>query len=81
MKIRFIAEITDEQGKLLKVPVNVETEVPEITEFENPEDFYETFDKFEKPVIEARNQIAQEITKDYLEEIVFLKEREKSQKS
>jgi len=28
---------------------------------------------FERPVIEARNQIASEVAKDYLEEVAFLK--------
>lgn len=55
----------------------VETDVPDLTEFNCPSEFQKVFDRYERPVIEARNQIASEITKDYLEEAAFLKDREK----
>ncbi len=75
MKVRFIAEIVDANGKVTRAPVTVETDVPDVTEFSSPTEFYRVFDQFERPVpvIEARNQIAAEITKDYLEEATFLK--------
>ncbi len=73
MKVRFIAEIVDANGKVTRAPVTVETDVPDVTEFSSPTEFYRMFDQFERPVIEARNQIAAEITKDYLEEAAFLK--------
>ncbi len=73
MKVRFIAEIVDANGKVTRTPVTVETDVPDVTEFSSPTEFYRVFDQFERPVIEARNQIAAEITKDYLEEAAFLK--------
>ena len=77
MKVRFVAEIIDENGKTIKAPVKVETDVPDISEFTTPEEFYSVFDRFEKPVIEARNQIASEIARDYLDEASFLKDGEK----
>ncbi len=73
MKVRFIAEIVDDKGEVAKAPVTIETDVPDITEFSSPSEFYKVFDRFERPVIEARNQIASEVTKDYLEEAAFLK--------
>ncbi len=73
MKVRFIAEIINDEGKVMKAPVRVETDVPDITEFSSPSEFYRVFDRFERPVIEARNQIASEVAKDYLEEVAFLK--------
>lgn len=73
MKVRFIAEIVDDNRKVTKAPVRIETDVPEITEFSSPTEFYKVFDQFERPVIEARNQIAAEVTKAYLEEAAFLK--------
>ncbi len=73
MRVRFIAEIIDNDGEVKKAPVSVETDVPNITEFSNPSEFYKVFDRFERPLIEARNQIASEVTKDYLEEAAFLK--------
>lgn len=73
MKIRFTAEIIDDNGNSVKAPVAVETDVPDLTEYNCPSEFLRVFDRYERPVIEARNQIASEITKDYLEEAVFLK--------
>ena len=73
MKVRFIAEIVNDSGKSLKAPVTVEATVPDVTEFTDPSVFYKVFDRFERPVIEARNQIASEITKDYLDGAAFLK--------
>ena len=73
MKVRFIAEIVDDSGKTVKAPVTVETDVPDVTEFTNPSEFYKVFDRFERPVIEARNQVASGIAKDYLEAAAFLK--------
>ncbi len=73
MKVRFIAEIVDDNGEVTKAPVSIEATVPDITEFSSPSEFYKVFDRFERPVIEARNQIASEVAKDYLEEVVFLK--------
>ncbi len=73
MRVRFIAEIIDDDGKVMKAPVSIETDVPDITEFSRRSEFYKVFDRYERPVIEARNQIALEVTKDYLEEAAFLK--------
>lgn len=73
MKVRFVAEIVDNKGEVVKTPVTVETDVPDISEFTDPTEFYKVFDRFERPVIEARNQLAAEITKDYLDEASFLK--------
>lgn len=73
MKVRFIAEIVEDSGKIVKAPVTVETEVPDISEFTDAREFYQVFDRFERPVIEARNELAAEIAKDYLDEASFLK--------
>ncbi len=73
MRVRFIAEIVDDDGKVRRAPVNIETDVPDITEFSSPSKFYKVFDRFERPVIAARNQIALEIAKEYLEEAAFFK--------
>ena len=77
MKVRFVAEILDENGNPIKVPVKVETDVPDVSEFTSSGEFYKVFNRFEKPVIEARNQIASEIAQEYLDEAAFLKEGKK----
>ena len=74
MKVRFVAEIIDDNGNTIKAPVKVETAVPDVSEFTNPAEFYKVFDRFERPVIEARNQIASEIARDYLDEAAFFKD-------
>ena len=80
MKVRFMAEIIDDEGKVVKAATAVETEVPDISEFTEPEEFYKVFDRFERPVIEARNEAAAEIAKEYLEAASFLKGDEKKRK-
>lgn len=64
MKVRFIVGIIDDDGKVVNAPAAVETEVPDISEFTEPEEFYKVFDRFERPVIEARNQAAAGIAKE-----------------
>ena len=39
MKVRFIAEIVDNSGNVIKTPVAVETDVPDISEFTDPTEF------------------------------------------
>ena len=68
MKMKLKAEIIDEKGKV--ITKEIETEIPEVTEFGDPENFYEVFNRFEKPVIEARNQLGKEITEAFLGEAV-----------
>lgn len=34
MKVRFVAEIVDDDGNVVKSPVEVETDVPDVTELE-----------------------------------------------
>ena len=80
MKVRFTAGIIDDRGEIVKTPVTVETAVPDVTEFTEPTEFYQVFDRFERPVIEARNQAAEEIAKRYLEEASFLKGGERGEK-
>ena len=68
MEIEMNVKMTDKKGNVITRIIR--TEVPEVTEFGNPEEFYEIFDRFERPVIQARNQIGEELTKIYLEEAV-----------
>ncbi len=80
MRVRFIAEIVDDERTEKKAPVSVEVDVPDIAEYSSPSAFYKVFDRYERPVIEARNQIAAEITKEYLGRSRFFKMREKAAK-
>ncbi len=71
MKVHFIAELVDDNGEVTKAPMTIGTDVLDITEFSSPSEFYKVFDRFERHVIEARNQIVSEVTKNYLEEAAF----------
>ena len=44
MKIRFTAEIIDDNGNVFKNPVSVETKVPDLTDFNCPSEFLKVFD-------------------------------------
>ena len=43
MKVRFTAEIIDDNGNTLKTPVSVETKVPDLTDFNCPSKFLKVF--------------------------------------
>ena len=81
MKVRFMAEIIDDNGNVVKTPVTTEAIVPDVMEYGDPSEFYQVFDRFEKPVIKARDHVAAELAKEYLEGAVFLKGGEKEPKS
>ena len=67
MKLRITAEIVDENGATVVKQIEKEAEVPELAEFGESGQFYETFDQYEQPVIRARNKLLEEVTKEYLE--------------
>ena len=67
------------QSKYLSGNTDVNLILPDLPRGREPGEFYQVFDRFERPVIEARNQIAAEIGKEYLEEASFLKGREKGE--
>ena len=79
MKLRITAEIVDENGATVVKQIEKEAEVPELAEFGEPGQFYETFDKYEQPVIRARNELLEEVTKEYLEGAVAQKSGKKEQ--
>ena len=73
MKVRLMAEITDNNGKKVMKPIEIETEVPDIEEFGDKSQFYEVFDRYEKPVLAAHTQFMEELTKRYMNEAAALK--------
>lgn len=73
MKVRLMAEITDDNGKKLMKPIEIETKVPDIEEFGDKSQFYQVFDRYEKPVLAARTQLMEKLTKEYMDEAAALK--------
>ena len=45
MQIRLMAEITDDSGKKIVAPIEIERKIPSMEEFGDPLKFYETFDR------------------------------------
>ena len=80
MKLRITAEIADERGATVVKQIEKEAEVPELKDFGDSEQFYETFDQYERPVIRARNELLEELTKEYLEEAAAQKAGKKRSK-
>lgn len=74
MKLRLMAEITDENGRKVVAPVEVEREIPDTDEFGKPERFYDVFDQYERPALDARSQLMEELTKEYLEQAALKKD-------
>lgn len=75
MRVRLMAEIIDDNGEKLIKPVEIEAKIPDIEEFGNRAQFYEVFDRYEQPVLEARTQLLEELTKGYLDEAAAIKKR------
>lgn len=74
MKLRLMAEITDEEGRKVVAPVEIEREIPDTDEFGEPARFYEVFDEYERPALDARSQLMEELTKEYLEQAALKKD-------
>jgi len=51
MRVRFTAEIVDDDGEVRKAPVRAEADIPDIMEFASASEFYKVFERFERPVI------------------------------
>ena len=43
-------------------------------EFGYPSKFYETFDRYERPVLDARAELMEKLTKEYLEQAALKKD-------
>jgi hypothetical protein len=69
MKMEIIIKIKNDDGSETIEPVIIDTEIPEYEEFKGPDNFRETFDKYEKAVLKARNAAAEIATQEYLTEL------------
>jgi len=77
MRLRFTAEMIDDNGERVSMPTEIETAVPNPEEFGDKSRFYEIFDRYERAALEARNQAAEEITQSYLNAATALKKGRK----
>jgi hypothetical protein len=80
MRLRFTAEMIDDNGERVSTPVEIETAVPAPEEYGDKSRFYEIFDQYERAALEARNQAAEEITESYLNAATALKKGLKKEK-
>ena len=70
-KLEFVARITMPDGEVIEKTVEASGGVPSHEEFDfsTKEGFLTSFDAYEKVTLNARNQIAEEITKEYLDNV------------
>lgn len=66
MKVRLKAEIIDDSGKGMTKTVEIKRDVPDIDEFGDPSTFYEVFDRYERPALEAQTELMGKLTEGYL---------------
>ena len=81
MKIQMTAKITDDNGNEITRTVEKEAVIPDIAEYGEKEAFADIFHRYEKPTIQIRNELAEEITKEYLNGAAALKKDGKITKS
>ena len=68
MKIQMTAKITDDNGNEITRTIAKEAVIPDIAEYGDKESFCEIFHR-----IQIRNELAEEITKEYLDGAAALK--------
>ena len=73
MKIQMTAKITDDNGHEITRTIEKEAIIPDISEYGEMESFSEIFQRYEKPTIQIRNELAEEITEEYLNGAAALK--------
>jgi flagellar hook assembly protein FlgD len=66
--LTFTAKITDENGKEIIVPINIESKIPDIEAFLDGKNFANNFDQIEKAVIKARKNLSEKVIEEYLGE-------------
>lgn len=68
MKVKFTAEIIDDNGNVVGKRTSEEGGIPSLEDFDlsTKEGFLRDFDALEKAVMAARNQIGEEITEEAL---------------
>lgn len=69
MKVKFTAEIIDDNGNVVGKRTSEEGGIPSMEEFDlsTMEGFLRDFDSLEKAVLKARNQIGVDITDEILD--------------
>ena len=73
MKIQMTAKITDDNGNEITRTIEREAVIPDISEYGDKESFCEIFHRYEKPAIQIRNELGEEIAKERLDGAASLK--------
>ncbi len=71
VKLEFIARITTPDGKVIERKVDAPGGIPTPEDFDmsSKKGFLDSFDAYEKAANNARNQICEDITLEYLAEV------------
>src|SRR5690348_7483973 len=67
MKIQMIVHIKNDDGTFVADSTAIEVDVPNYEAFTGPENFGEVFDRYERKVLEARNDVVKSATEKYLD--------------
>lgn len=69
MKVKFTAEIIDDNGNVVGKRMSEEDGIPSMEKFDlsTREGFLRDFDLLEKAVLKARNQVGEDITDEILD--------------
>jgi hypothetical protein len=78
MKMHIMVTITDEDESALREPTTAVISLPKIEDYSSPEVFDQVFYQYEQTVLNARKEVFEEATEDYLS-AVGEKKRKKSQ--
>ena len=83
MKVRFTAEIIDDAGNVVKNRISEAEGIPCLEKFDlsTEEGFLRDFDRLERAVLAARNQIGKDITEEILSAAAAKKNVRNGQKS
>lgn len=67
MKMRIRVTLHDEEESEVTEATTMEVQVPDFEAFTGPDTFGEVFDKYERKVLEVRNEVVKTATEKYLD--------------
>jgi hypothetical protein len=69
MKVKITVEMENTDGTSAVERTTIDVDVPDFEEFTGPDRFGAVFDKYERKVLKARNEVIEAATEKYLSEM------------
>jgi hypothetical protein len=76
MKVEITVNIKKADGTFAAESTTMEVDVPDFEEFTGPDEFGKIFNKYERNVLKARNEVVAAATEKYLNELAKKKQRQ-----